>query len=736
MIEISGHIERITFQSTDSGFTVARLKMERHSDLVCIVGVMPSIQPGEYINCYGNWKEHSQYGQQFDVLRYEVKAPASLVAIQKYLESGLIKGIGPSYAKKIVKKFGLESLNIIEDHPEKLLQIEGIGGKRLDLIIDSWQMHRSIRDVMLFLQSYEVSPAFAQKIFKIYGDQSIHKVKENPYQLARDIFGIGFKTADQLAQKMGIPANSSQRIDAGIEYVLGELSSDGHVCYPLEEFFPIAHQILEIPQEILEERVKALEKESRIVCSLINAEGKMQTYIWLKSLYIAEIGIAKELHRLRYGICYLKKVETEKAIDWAQKQLHIELAENQKLAVTQALEEKVQVITGGPGTGKSTITHTILTISQELTDKILLAAPTGRAAKRMAEITGRSASTIHSLLEYDFVGGGFKRNRKNPLQVDLLIIDESSMIDTSLMYSLLKAIPSYARVIFVGDINQLPSVGPGNVLKNLIDSKQIPVTMLNQIFRQAAGSKIVTNAHAINKGNMPDISGGNDSDFFFLPAETPEEILEVVKGLAAQRLPKRYQLDPVEDIQVLSPMKKGTIGTLNLNSELQQVLNPSSNPLHYGGKVFHLHDKVMQIRNNYNKEVFNGDIGRIIEIDRENKQLVLEVDTRHVIYEFDELDELVLAYAVSIHKYQGSECPCVIIPVHTTHFLMLHRNLLYTGVTRGKRMVILVGTKRALAIAVKNDTIKKRHSGLLQALLENGAATSENLKKHNIEVPF
>ncbi|MDF2578018.1 MAG: recd1 [Chlamydiales bacterium] len=738
MIEIFGYVERITFQNAENGFTVARLKQPRQQELTTIVGTMPTIQPGETIICYGEWKDHSTFGQQFTVERYQTKSPASLVAIQKYLESGMIKGIGSMYAKRVVKTFGLDTLNILEEAPDRLLEVEGIGQRRLNLIKKSWSEHRAIRDVMLFLQEYNVSPAFAQKIFRNYGENSVVKIKENPYQLARDIFGIGFKTADTLAQKMGIPANSPQRITAGIEYVLNELSSEGHVCYPVEDFIPIAQKTLESTDDnIIRELLKALEADARIVQLPLTYEGKLQTFIWLKSLYIAESGISKELHRLLHSPCNLRSLNVDQSLDWVQQELNIQLAANQKLAVTQALTEKVQVITGGPGTGKSTITHAILTISSTLTSNILLAAPTGRAAKRMSEITGKNASTIHSLLEYDFTQGGFKRNRKNPLKCDLLIVDESSMIDTMLMYNLLKAIPSGSRVIFVGDINQLPSVGPGNVLKNFIECEQLPVTILTEIFRQAAGSKIVTNAHRINTGEFPDISGGSTSDFFFMNAETPEEVLDILKGVVCFRLPKKYNFDPINEIQVLAPMKRGVVGTINLNTELQKILNPSTDPLIHAAREFHVGDKVMQIRNNYDKEIFNGDVGRIIEIDRDTNEILVNFESKEVAYDLSDLDELVLAYAVSIHKYQGSECPCIVVPVHTTHFLMLHRNLLYTAVTRGKKLVVLIGNKKALAIAVKNDTVKQRYSGLFQFLVEMGSfATQEHQSYKSPQIPF
>jgi len=570
---------------------------------------------------------------------------------------------------------------------------------------------------MIFLQSHGVSPTYAQKIFKSYGSQSIQKVKENPYHLARDIFGIGFAIADKIAKKLGMTHDSPQRIDAGIEYVLTELSSSGHVCYPVHEFLVEAEKILEVNRELIGARIKNLEGDARIELFDLMQEGKRVPFIWKKKLFAAEIGIATELLRLKRSPCSLRAVDVQKAVQWVQSLLKIELATNQQAAVSQAITEKVQVITGGPGTGKSTITKAILSITEKLTDKIVLAAPTGRAAKRMSEITGKTAKTIHALLEFDFKVGKFKKNQETPLECDLIIIDEASMIDTTLMFNLLKAIPNHARVVFVGDINQLPSVGPGNVLKDIISSNVIAVTMLNEIFRQAAGSQIIANAHRINKGIVPDVRNLPDSDFFFLEAADPKDVLNQIVTLVSQRIPRKYNFDVFSEIQVLAPMKKGVIGTENLNEVLQQTLNPKESALHWGGKKFAIGDKVMQIRNNYQKEVYNGDIGRIIDIDNTEQQLVVLFDEREVHYEFSELDEIVLSYAVSIHKYQGSECPCIVIPVHTSHYTLLTRNLIYTGVTRGKKLVVLVGMSKALAIAVHNDDVKKRYTGLQQALV-------------------
>lgn len=718
MDQICGPIERLTFHNTENGYTVAQIKVKGQKDLVCVVGTMPAIQPGETVRCFGSWKNHLVHGRQFEVDHFHVETPADIVGIQKYLGSGLIKGIGPKYAGKIVEQFGTDTLSIIETQPEKLLKVPGLGEKRLEKIKACWQEQRSIRDVMVFLQSYGVSPVFAQKIFKTYREKSVATVKENPYTLAKDIFGIGFKTADALAQKMGITQDSPQRIDAGIEFALSELSGDGHVCYPVSEFLLHAEKLLEVPNGRVEARLSSLKDDGRIELKQLIDEGQKKEFIWSKSLFNAEMGIAREILRLKKGKSLLRSFDTEKALKWVQEQLKIQLASNQHQAVASAINGKLHIITGGPGTGKSTITNAILTILLKLTDKIFLAAPTGRAAKRMSEITKHKASTIHSLLQFDFKTMGFKHNRSNPLEADLVIVDEASMIDTFLMYSLLKAIPDNAKVVFVGDIHQLPSVGPGNVLRDMIGSLSLSVTTLNEIFRQAAGSHIITNAHRINKGIFPQLHNGQDSDFFFMECQENQDVLNTIIKLVSQRLPNRYGLNPTSDIQVLAPMKKGIIGTENLNQALQQVLNPKESAIFRAGFKFQVGDKVMQIRNDYKREVFNGDIGFIQVIDPDEQQVIVRIDERDVIYDYSNLDELVLAYAISIHKFQGSECPCIVMPVHTSHFMLLHRNLLYTGITRGKKLVVLVGTKKALAIAVKKDDVMKRYTSLRQTLME------------------
>lgn len=712
MDEIHGHIERITFQNGENGYTVARLKEPKKKDLTTIVGTLTTVQVGETVRCKGFWKNDLNYGFQFQVKEYEVERPSSKEGIKKYLSSGLVKGIGPVFAERIVEYYDIKTLAIIDDNPDALLDVNGIGGKRLEKIKACWDEQRAIREVMIFLQGYGISPTYAKKIFRTYEEKSIEIIQDNPYQLAKDIWGIGFKTADHTARKMGIATDADIRIDSGVEYALSELSNEGHTCYPVDLFLEKAQELLEVDAHLVDQRLEAIIKDGRIVLQTLEYQEGQKVFIWLKPFYLSEKGIVKEFDRLLTGQSPLKQINIEKAIDWAQKELTIQLATQQHQAVSQCFQEKIHIITGGPGTGKSTITKVILAIARKLTDKILLAAPTGRAAKRMAEITKIEAKTIHSLLEFDFGINGFRRNKEKPLECNIIIVDEASMIDTVLMYNLLKAIPTQARLILVGDTDQLPSVGPGNVLKDLIAVNICPTTTLTEIFRQAANSQIILNAHAINTGIFPTISNQANSDFFFIEREEPEAILQLIPTLVKTRLPQKYGFDPITDIQVLSPMNRGIIGTRNLNTILQKELNPSTEPLIKMGRTFHVKDKVMQLRNNYDKEVYNGDVGSISKIDRVEQEILVDFEGQEVIYDFSDIDQLTLAYAASIHKFQGSECPCIIMPLHMTHYMMLYRNMLYTGITRGKKMVIVVGTKKALSLAVRNDKISQRYAGL------------------------
>lgn len=712
--QVSGTIDHIVYANEENGFTVAKLsKPQRDQEGVCIVGNFPRLTPGETITCKGSWKHHPSFGRQFQVTSFELSIPKDIKGIQRYLESGHIKGIGKVNAKRIVDAFGKEALDIIDKDPMRLTEIEGIGRKKVNSIIEHWEDQKAMRDVLVFLRGHEVGAAMAKKIYKRYGDDSIEVIKKNPYALAREIFGIGFKTADKIAHELEIPHNSPLRIEAGIEFVLKELSEEGHVCYPEEAFLKIAEEMLSVDRPPLLAGVIALEKDNRVIRKELTTSDQPVLHIWLTPLYAAEMGIARELKRLLFTPCTIREIKCEKAVEWAEEKHHIKLATHQVTALVTSLEQKLHIITGGPGTGKSTITKAILSIHEKLSENILLCAPTGRAAKRMSEITRKKASTIHSLLEYNFTDGGFKRNLENPLKCDLIIIDEASMIDTFLMYALLKAIPGGSRVIFIGDIDQLPSVGAGNVLKDLIESRKIPITRLFQIFRQGKDSRIVINAHNINRGIFPELAPVQEkSDFHFIECEEPEQIAQEILTLVSEKVPASFSFDSFDEIQVLSPMRKGVIGIENLNVLLQEKLNPGQKTIERFGRRFRLHDKVMQIRNNYTKMVFNGDVGRITSIDEEGTQLEITYDGKVVEYDFNDLDEIVLAYAVSVHKYQGSECPCIIIPVHTSHFKLLQRNLLYTGITRGKKLVILVGTKKAVALALQNDEVKQRHTGL------------------------
>ena len=718
---LSGVVDHIVYSDDESGFTVAILaSKDIKTDKTYIVGNIPSLRPGENISCEGKWGHHPTHGRQFQVSAYQLTLPKDLLGIKRFLASGAIKGIGPVNAERIVNSFGIDTLDILDKTPMRLKEIEGIGEKKATKIAQQWGLQKNVRDVMIFLRGHDVGLGVAKKIYRKYGDETIKILKENPYIISRQVFGIGFKTADKIAKELGIPNDSKTRVEAGLEFVLRELSDEGHTCAPEEKLILAAEKMLEVDREHFHSALITLESEGRIIRDFLPIGDEPVLHVWIKSLYVCEKSIAKELLRIHNSICHIRTIQTDKAINWVQEENHIRLAKEQEVAVIKSLEEKIHIITGGPGTGKSTVTKTILSIHRKLSDQIILCAPTGRAAKRLSEITKWRASTIHSLLEVDFVTGGFKRGIDNPLKCELLIVDESSMIDTYLMCSLLRAIPDHTRVIFIGDIDQLPSVGPGNILKDIIESQTIPLTRLFQIFRQGKDSDITNNAHHINRGMLPKFSNSKDGDCFYIEAQEQEEIAKTIVDLCKDRLPKAYpDFDPVKDIQVLSPMKRGIVGIENLNVLLQNELNPSGIETSSFGRTYRVGDKVMQIRNNYQKIVFNGDVGVITEIDREDAIVTVDFDAKLVEYEFTELDELVLAYAVSIHKYQGSECSCIILPLHTSHFKLLQRNLLYTGITRGKKLVIMVGSKRAIALAVHNNEVKERHTGLSYFLSES-----------------
>jgi len=713
---LEGVLERIVFFNEENGFTVARLQVAKRQELVAIVGVLPSPMPGETLRLKGEWVVDNKFGEQFRVQSCLSVLPATITGIEKYLGSGMIKGIGPIMAKRIVTRFALETLDVIEESPEKLLEVEGIGSIRVERISKAWQEQKEIREVMIFLQGEGVSSTYAVKIYKEYGNKAIAVVKENPYRLALDISGIGFKTADKIAQNMGIYPGSPMRAEAGIIHVLSELVDEGHVYYPYEKLKENAGELLEVNESILDMALATLSDQRRVVIE----QHPEHEAVYLTPLHVAETNVATRLKTLVNSPKQMLQIDIEKAIEWVHKIDRINLAEMQKEALRKAVTCKVMVITGGPGTGKTTLVNSIIKILEKKGQKIVLASPTGRAAKRLSEVTGREAKTIHRLLEFSPNEGGFKRNEEYPLDADMVIIDEVSMVDILLMNHLLKAIPPTATLLLVGDIDQLPSVGPGNVLKDIINSGLVETIRLTDIFRQAQESLIVVNAHRINSGEylQLDTLPGQQNNFYFIKRQEPEQALNTIKELCKRRLPSAFQLDPLEDIQVMTPMHRGTVGVANLNAELQNLLNPNQKSVSRGGRLFRVNDKVMQTKNNYEKETFNGDIGRIISIDLEDQILKVRFEDRIVDYSWSDLDELVLAYAISIHKSQGSEYPAVVIPILPQHYIMLQRNLLYTAITRAKKLVVLVGSKRAVAIAIKNNKVQFRYTNLSARLNE------------------
>jgi exodeoxyribonuclease V alpha subunit len=727
LTQLQGQIERITYVNQENGFTIAKVRVRGRRQLATVVGNLASPTPGEVLSMRGEWVKHPRFGEQFKVSHFKSQAPSSIYGIQKYLGSGLIRGIGPVMAKRIVEKFGKDTLDMIENKPEKLSQVPGVGEKRIEMIKVAWEEQRDIREVMLFLQSQGVSSGYATKIFQQYGSQSVTVVQENPYRLALDIFGIGFIIADSIAEKLGFSKDSELRAEAGILYVLNKLTEEGHIYYPYEPLLEKCQSVLDANREVIVKAFASVVEEKRIFIEDINQEvdefQPNQKEVYPATLHHCEVGIAHNLKVLISTAKSIRKIDIRKAIDWVQKQLAITLAGRQIQAVSSALEDKVMVITGGPGTGKTTIINAILKIFEKLPVDILLAAPTGRAAKRMREATGHQAKTIHRMLKYSLQKGGFQKNENNPLKCDLLIVDEASMIDSVLMHHILKAVPPQATFVMVGDINQLPSVGPGNVLKDIIASGAVPVVELTEIFRQAQKSSIVVNAHRINRGLLPKLEPDAQQleDFYLLEQEDPEEVLRIVLELIKERIPKRFGLDPLNDIQVLTPMHRGTVGSENLNLELQNALNPRPDGITRGGRSFRVNDKVMQTKNNYEKGIFNGDIGRITRINPESQQTRIAFDNREVLCEYSELDEIVLAYAISVHKSQGSEYPAVVIPILMQHYLLLQRNLIYTAITRAKQLVVMVGTKKALSTGVKNDKTRKRYTSLQRRLADSPA---------------
>ena len=777
MDTLQGILERIVYENSETGYTVGRLSARNHAELITVVGNLASVNPGESLLLQGEWVDNTKYGRQFQIEKYETILPANVVGLRKYLGSGLIKGIGPKMAALIVRKFGMDTMDVIEHEPEKLARVPGIGQKRVEMIKEAWEAQREIKNVMIFLQSHDVSTAHAAKIYKTYGNDAIAIVTENPYRLADDIYGIGFVTADTIAQKLGIDKEAPQRVQAGIKYVLSQKADEGHVFQHRPELIEACQTILEQESEAIEQGIHTLVETEEIINPIstdfpdtdeqVSIDETQENYeipdthqeplstdnrqpitdnhsaIYLAPFYYAELGVANQFSRLlasQEQNSDLLPPKTTLFLTQLENEMRIRFAPQQREAILTAMTARAMILTGGPGTGKTTTTVGMIRLFEEQNRHITLTAPTGRAAKRLSETTGREAKTIHRLLEFSPQINSFKRNRQNPLDTDVVIVDETSMVDLILMNRLMQAIRPSTTVILIGDTDQLPSVGAGNVLKGLIDSQKIPVIQLTEIFRQAQESMIVTNAHRINKGESPELTGDTDRNFFFIQEEDPEEITELICSLIAERLPSHYNYHPIDDIQLLCPMRRGVLGTENLNKRLQEVLNPSytaptTHPLikkrtgpgthgqanSFGNQFataggFRVGDKVMQVRNNYDYDVFNGDIGRVVAIERLDKKVHIQYPDKQVVYDTADLGELVLAYATTIHKAQGSEYPAVVIPLHTQHYLMLQRNLLYTGITRAKERVVIVGTKQALAICIRNNQVMERNSYLAERL--------------------
>lgn len=714
MEKLVGILERIVFENQETGYTIARLTSRDYpGELITVVGNLAAASAGESLALSGEWVNNPQYGRQFKIEGYETVLPATVVGLRKYLGSGMIKGVGPVMASRIVNKFGMATMDVIERFPGKLREVQGIGKKRVDVIKEAWAAQREIKNVMLFLQSNNVSTAHAVKIYKTYESDAIAVVRENPYRLADDVYGIGFKTADTISQNLGIAPESPHRVMAGIKYVLSHKADDGHVFLYRDELLTACEEILDLPSDLIEEGIAALSAKEEIISQGMADEEA----IYLAPFYYAEVGVTNAVSRLLQTPAQPAPLDfVDASIDRLEKQMRIHFAANQREAVKTALTAKVMLLTGGPGTGKTTTTIGMIRLFEVLEKRVLLAAPTGRAAKRLTETTGREAKTIHRLLEFSPQENGFKRDREYPLDADVVIIDEMSMVDLVLMNNLMKAVPWDATLIMIGDVDQLPSVGAGNVLTDLIASGGVTVVRLTEIFRQARESYIITNAHRINRGNLPQTTGPADRDFFFIEEEDPDRAVDLICNLVGKRLPKHYGYHPMDDIQVLCPMRRGTVGSENFNKRLQSILNDSSESAFRGGRDFRVGDKVMQIRNNYDYEVFNGDIGRITDVDFVEKLVTIEFPEKRVAFDIADLNELVLAYGITVHKAQGSEYPAVVIPLMTQHYLMLQRNLLYTGITRAKELVVLVGTKRALGMAIKNNRVVERNSFLSERL--------------------
>jgi len=710
----TGVVERVVFHSQESGFTVLRVRIDECSDPVTVTGVLPVVSEGESVDGRGSWVHDRRYGLQFQTVELAVVPPATEEGIERYLASGMVRGIGSHFARTLVRAFGPEVFSVIEKDPERMLELPGIGKKRMQMVVEAWDEQKAVRDIMVFLQSHGVGTARAVRIYKTYGDQAIQIVSRNPYRLVLDIQGIGFRTADAIASTLGIEPNSLVRAQAGIRHVLVELSGDGHCAIRRPELLSAALRLLGIGEEIISEALK----EEIIRGAIVQEEIDGSECCFPANLFRAESTVASRIASLCGGKLPWGDVDADDAIAWVGTSTGLELSPSQASAVQTAVASKVLVITGGPGVGKTTLVNSILSILKREDIKVALCAPTGRAAKRLSESTGMDASTIHRLLEFDPCSFDFKHNRTNPVRADLVVVDEASMIDIVLMQKLLLAVPDDAALIIVGDVDQLPSVGPGSVLSDIITSGAVPVVRLTEIFRQAEASRIIVNAHRINRGELPvNPESTETSDFYLVPASGPADIFSKVMQLVLERIPAKFAMDPVRDIQVLTPMNKGGLGTLALNSALQKALNPSSKDgISRFGTMFAQGDKVIQQVNNYDKEVFNGDIGMISSLDADEKKLTVLFGSNTIDYEFGELDELSLAYATTIHKSQGSEYPAVIIPLSMQHLMLLQRNLLYTAVTRGRRLVMVIAESNAVLKAVRNGSAGGRLTNLAERL--------------------
>src|SRR6266446_4694997 len=717
--QLTGAVERVTFHSEETGFCVLRVKVRGHRDLMTVVGTAATITPGEYIEGQGGWVTDRTHGLQSKTQHLRVVPPSTLEGMEKYLGSGMVKGIGPHFAKKLVQAFGDVVFDVIEQTPERLTELDGIGPKRKQRVVEAWSAQKMIREIMVFLHSHGVGTARAVRIYKTYGNEAIARVQENPYRLALDIHGIGFKTADTLAQRLGIPRDAVIRAQAGVRHVLQTFADEGHCAVVQAELVEAATTLLEIPETIIAQAITLEVQEERLIAESIDG----QPCLLLAPLYRAEVGVATQLLHLLEGAPPWGSIDPAKAIPWVEHHTGRTLAASQRAAVAQVLTGKVTVITGGPGVGKTTIVTSILQALRVKRMRVLLCAPTGRAAKRLSEATGLEAKTIHRLLEFDPKGTGFLHNATNPLAADLVVVDEVSMVDVVLMHQLLRAIPAQAAVLLVGDVDQLPSVGPGAVLADIIASGRIPTVTLTEIFRQAAASQIIVNAHRINRGQMPLMRDEGGGDCYVIAADTPEDIQTKLLRVVTKRIPQRFGLDSIRDVQVLTPMNRGSLGARALNVALQEALNADATPtVTRFGWSYALGDKVIQTINDYDKDTFNGDIGQVLRVDLEEGEVVISFEGREVLYDVAELDEVALAYATTVHKSQGSEYPAVVIPLATQHYPMLARNLLYTGVTRGKQLVVLIGQPKACALAVRHVRAMRRLTNLAARLRQQGAS--------------